>query len=45
MKTETEIIEKLKIYQEIKNDSAIFTPEFTLPVGAIAAIKWILDIE
>ena len=43
MKSEEEIKEKLKIYEKIKKNSAIFTSEFTLSSGAITALKWVLD--
>ena len=44
MKTKQEIEEKLKIYEQIKENSSVFTSEFTLSSGAITALKWVLDI-
>ena len=43
MKTKKEIEEKLKIYEQIKDNSSIFTSEFTLSIGAITALKWVLE--
>lgn len=43
MKTKKEIEEKLKIYEQIKDNSCIFTSEFTLSIGAITALKWALE--
>ena len=45
MKTKQEIEKKLKIYEQIKDNSSIFTNEFTLSVGAITALKWVLEID
>lgn len=45
MKNKQEIEEKLKIYEQIKENSSIFTSEFTLSVGAITALKWVLEID
>lgn len=45
MKTKEEIEEKLRIYEEIHARSSVFTSEFTLSSGAIAALKWVLGIE
>ena len=45
MKTKQEIEEKLKIYEQIKDNSSIFTSEFTLSSGAITALKWVLEID
>lgn len=45
MKTEQQIKEQLKIYEQIKQKSAIFTNEFTLASGAITALKWVLENE
>ena len=44
MKTKQEIKEKLKIYEEIHKNSAVFSSEFTLANGAITALKWVLEI-
>lgn len=43
MKTKEEIIEKIKIYKQIKEKSAIFTSEFELACGAITALEWVLQ--
>ena len=43
MKTKKEIEEKLKIYEEIHKNSAVFSSEFTLASGAITALKWVLE--
>lgn len=43
MKTKQEIEEKLKIYEQIKDNSCIFISEFTLSIGAITALKWVLE--
>ena len=45
MKTKQEIEEKLKIYEQIKENSGIFTSEFNLLIGAITALKWVLEID
>ena len=45
MKTEEEIKEKLEIYRQIKEKSAIFTSEFELSSGAITALNWVLGEE
>jgi len=45
MKTKEKIKEKLEIYKKIKEKSAIFTTEFSLSLGAIAALKWVLEEE
>ena len=45
MKTKQEIEEKLKIYEQINDNSSIFTSEFTLSSGAISALKWVLEID
>lgn len=45
MKTKKEIEEKLKIYEQIKDNSGIFTSEFNLSIGAITALKWVLEID
>ena len=45
MKTKQEIEEKLKIYEQIKDNSGVFTSEFTLSSGAITALKWVLEID
>ena len=45
MKTKQEIEEKLKIYEQINDNSSIFTSEFTLSSGAITALKWVLEID
>ena len=45
MKTKQEIEEKLKIYEQIKENSGIFTSEFNLSTGAITALKWVLEID
>ena len=44
MKTKQEIEEKLKIYEQIKENSSIFTSEFTLSSGAVTALKWVLEV-
>ena len=44
MKTKQEIEEKLKIYEQIKDNNSIFTSEFTLSSGAITALKWVLEV-
>ena len=43
MKTKKEIEEKLKIYEKIHKNSAVFSSEFTLASGAITALKWVLE--
>lgn len=43
MKTKQEIEEKLKIYEQIKDNSGLFTSEFNLSIGAITALKWVLE--
>ena len=45
METKQEIEEKLKIYEQIKDSSGIFTSEFTLSSGAISALKWVLEMD
>ena len=45
MKTKQEIEKKLKIYEQIKDNSCIFTSEFNLSIGAITALKWVLEID
>ena len=45
MKTKQEIEEKLQIYEKIKDNSGIFTSEFTLSSGAITALKWVLEVD
>ena len=45
MKTKQEIEEKLKKYEQIKDNSGVFTSEFNLSVGAITALKWVLEID
>ena len=45
MKTKQEIEEKLKIYELIKENSGIFTSEFMTSIGAITALKWVLESE
>ena len=45
MKTKQEIEEKLKIYEQIKENSAVFTSEFTLSLGTVTALKWVLEID
>ena len=49
MKTKQEIEERLKIYERINyfipDNSCIFTSEFNLSVGAITALKWVLEID
>ena len=45
MKTKQEIEEKLKIYEQIKENSSVFTDKFTLSVGAITVLKWVLEID
>ena len=45
MKTKQEIEEKLKIYEQIKENSGIFTSEFMTSIGAITALKWVLEID
>ena len=45
MKTKQEIEEKLKIYEQINDNSGIFTNEFTISSGAITALKWVLEID
>lgn len=45
MKTKKEIEEKLKIYEQIKENSGIFTSEFMTSIGAITALKWVLGID
>ena len=45
MKTKQEIEEKLKIYEQIKDSSGIFTSEFMTSIGAITALKWVLEID
>ena len=45
MKTKQEIEEKLKIYEQIKDSSGIFTSEFMTSIGAITALKWVLESE
>ena len=42
MKTRDEIIEKIKIFKQIKEKSAIFTSEFELACGAIQALEWVV---
>ena len=44
MKTKKEIEEKLKIYEQIKENSGIFTMEL-ISIGAITALKWVLEID
>lgn len=41
MKTEQEIKEKINIYKKIKDKAFIFTSEFSLASGAIAALEWV----
>ena len=43
MKTKQEIEEKLKIYEQVKDNSGIFTNEFMISSGAITALKWVLE--
>lgn len=43
MKTKQGIEEKLKIYEQIKDNSGIFTSEFMTSIGAITALKWVLE--
>ncbi len=43
MKTEQEIKEKINIYKKIKDKAFIFTSEFSLASGAIAALEWVLQ--
>ena len=45
MKTKQEIEEKLQIYEQIKENSCVFTSEFTLSSGAITALKWVLEVD
>lgn len=45
MKIKQEIEEKLKIYEQIKENSGIFTSEFMISIGAINALKWVLEID
>ena len=45
MKTKQEIEKKLKKYEQIKENSGIFTSEFNLSIGAITALKWVLEID
>ena len=45
MKTKKEIEEKLKIYEQINDNSSVFTSEFTLSSGAISALKWVLEMD
>lgn len=45
MKTKEEIEEKLKIYEQIKENSGIFTSEFMTSIGVITALKWVLEID
>lgn len=45
MKTQKEIEEKIKIYEQIKENSGIFTSEFMTSIGAITALKWVLEID
>ena len=40
-----EIKNKLVIYKEIKEKSAVFTSEFSLACGAITALEWVLNLE
>ena len=43
MRTKKEIEEKLKIYEQIKDNSGIFTSECMTSAGAITALKWVLE--
>jgi len=43
IKTEDEIKEKLEMYKKIKEQSAVFTSEFTLASGACTALEWVLE--
>lgn len=43
VKAEVEIREKLEIFKQIKEKSAIFTSEFELACGAIHALEWVLQ--
>lgn len=43
MKTEEQIKEKLEIYKKIKEQSTVFTSEFTLASGACTALEWVLE--
>lgn len=45
MRSEEEIREMLERYEKIKERSSIFTPEFSLCVGAIAALEYVLESE
>ena len=45
MKTKEQIKEKLEIYKKIKKQSAIFTTEFSLSLGAVTALEWVLEEE
>lgn len=42
MKTKDEIIEKIKIFKQIKEKSPIFSSEFTLACGSIQALEWVV---
>lgn len=45
MKTEQEIKEKINIYKKMRDKAFIFTSEFSLASGAIAALEWVLQSE
>ncbi len=45
MKTKEQIKEKLEIYKKIKKQSTIFTTEFSLSLGAVTALEWVLEEE
>ena len=45
MKTKQEIEEKLQIYEQIKENSGVFTSEFTLSSGPITALKSVLEVD
>lgn len=45
MKTEKEIKEQLESYKTIQKLANVFTSEYTLAIGAITALKWVLGID
>ena len=45
MNTKQVIEEKLKIYEEIHKNIAVFSSGFSLSSGAITALKWVLEID
>lgn len=43
VKTVEEIREKLEIYKKIRDNAPIFSSEFTIANGAIAALEYVLE--